>query len=200
MFNLLIQSLARLLSSVFNPVILFLPIPYLVVLRTTDNIEVAIKWTFFSWIFIFSIAAFIYYQVKRGRFSNFDVSDRKDRPLLFSFVAIVSFIYISTLLILNGPISMILITIGIILGLVILDIINKYVKASIHVASVTCILLSITILAGFQYVFVLILIPFVAWSRVRLKRHTPVETIIGAIFGVCLTLFMYGIIKYVFLK
>jgi len=189
---------ARVVSTLFHPFLLFLPVPYILILHSTNDIAKAIKWSFFSWIFIFSIVVFIYYQVRKGKFVNFDVSNREARPLLFLFVGIVSLIFSTFLFILHGPLALVVITFGVLFGLAALDIINKYVKASIHVASVSSILVSFVILNGWQFLWVLLIIPLVAWSRVKLHRHSILETVVGALFGICLTLFIYAMIEYVF--
>ncbi len=197
MLNTIVLYLARILSTLFHPAILFLPIPYIIISHTTSNVSEAIRWTFFSWIFIFSLAVYVFYEVKIGKFNNFDISNRKQRPRLFFAIGLLSLIYIATLILFQGPVSLIIITLGILFGLLGLDLINTMIKASIHVASVSGILLSIVILDGIQYWYLLLLVPLVAWSRIQLKRHTMGETITGAVFGFSLTIAMYGIIEYV---
>lgn len=195
MFNILILFLARLLSLVFHPLILFLPIPYIIILHATSSITEAIRWTFISWLFIFIFGVIMLYQVKRGTFTNLDVSRREQRPLFFFYFAIIAIIYILSLWIFHGPIVMILLTVGVLCGLVLLDVINNKVKASIHVACVTSILFSFVILNGIAYSWVLVIIPFVAWSRIKLHRHTVSEVITGAVFGAFLTVLVYAIIE-----
>ncbi|HUD44617.1 MAG TPA: hypothetical protein VMR41_03695 [Patescibacteria group bacterium] len=198
MYNSIILFIARILSTVLHPFLLFLPVPYFLVLHITNNVESAIKWTFFSWIFIFSVVVFVFYEVQRGRFSNYDISKQGQRSRFFLFVGLMTIIYISCLFLLHGPLEMVIVTFGSLLGLLLLDIINKYVKASIHVASVSAILLSFVILNGFSFIWLLLFIPLVAWSRVKLKSHTVLETITGGLFGILLTILVYVIIEYVF--
>jgi len=197
MFDVVILSFARMLSLLLHPGILFLAVPYMVISHTNDNMQETIDWTFFSWIFIFTLVLIVWYQVRKGNFTNFDVSKREQRPKLFLYLGVLSFIYIVALFFLHGPLSMIIVTVGCLVGLLALDVINNTIKASIHVASVSGILLSFVLLNGIQFGFILLLVPFVAWSRIRLHRHTIAETVTGAFFGFFLTLTMYGIIEYV---
>ena len=198
MYNTVVLIFARILSTVLHPFLLFLPVPYFLVLRMTNNVEYAIKWTFFSWIFLFSVVVFVFYEVRRGKFSNFDISKKEQRTRFFLFIGLMTIIYIFCLFLLHGPLEMVVVTFGSLLGLFLLDIINKYVKASIHVAAVSSIILSFVILNGIQYWWTLLLIPLVAWSRVKLHRHTVLETIIGGLFGIVLTFLTYAIIEYIF--
>jgi len=194
----IIVMFARLLSTLFNPLILLLPVPYVVILHATHNVSLTWQWTFVTWLCMLAIGIFILYKVKEGKFTNLDVSKRQQRPILFGFIGLVAFIYIILLIVLHGPRVMVAITFGMLFGLILLDLINTKIKASIHVASVSGILLSFVILNGIAYAPLLLLIPFVAWSRVILHRHTIAETVIGACFGIFLTLIIYGMIEVIF--
>ena len=198
MYNSIVLFFARIFSIVLHPFILSLPVPYFLILHITNSVESAIEWTFFSWIFIFSVVAFVFYEVKTGRFNNYDISKQEQRSRFFFFVGLVTIIYISCLFFLHGPLEMVIVTFGSLLGLLLLDIVNKFVKASIHVACVSAILLSFVILSGLSFSWLLLFIPLVAWSRVKLKRHTITETITGGLFGILLTILIYVIIEYIF--
>jgi len=45
------------------------------------------------------------------------------------------------------------------------------------------------------FFLLLILIPLLAWARIKTKEHTPTETIIGSILGVVITLIVYAVSK-----
>ena len=125
MYNTIIISFARILSIVLHPFILFLPVPYILVMRMTDNVDYAIKWTFFSWIFIFSVVIFVFYEVRMGKFNNFDISKREQRSRFFLFIGLLTLIYISCLFLLHGPLEMVVVTFGSLLGLLLLDVLLR---------------------------------------------------------------------------
>ena len=98
----------------------------------------------------------------------------------------------------GGP-RILLIGLGALLfGIFLAEIINKKIKASIHLA----VFVSFGIIAGILYGGIfwlfLILAPVVAWSRVKLKRHILPETIAGTVLGASLVIGSYFIIKYLY--
>ena len=191
---------AKAISFFLGPLFILLPVPYILVERVSQNYFYALKWTVFSYAFILSVAIFIIMGVLLGVFSNFDVSKREQRPLVFSFSAFAMFCYLLSLLILDGPKILFLALFSIVLGLIIFVIVNKWIKASIHVATATSVILFIGIVYKGYSFFLLSLIPLLAWSRVKTKEHTALETIIGSILGVALTLIVYTISKQFFLE
>jgi membrane-associated phospholipid phosphatase len=88
----------------------------------------------------------------------------------------------------HGPVGLIKASILFVVGLIILDIVNSRIKASVHVGSVAAFFTGIAYLYGGVFYLFLFLIPIVAWARVLEKKHTVPETIIGAICGSLLTL------------
>ncbi|MEK7517494.1 MAG: hypothetical protein AAB583_03005 [Patescibacteria group bacterium] len=189
-------NFARSVSFLLSPLFVLLPIPYILVSRFTDNHIYAIKWMIFSYIFILAIAVFIGVGVLLGIFSNFDVSKREQRPLLFTFTALIIFSYLVSLLIFDGPKILFMAVFALILGLIIIAIVNQWVKASIHVAILTSsVLLMIILYKGYYFLF-LLLIPLLSWARVKMREHTILETVVGSIFGVLLTVIVYVASRY----
>jgi membrane-associated phospholipid phosphatase len=73
---------------------------------------------------------------------------------------------------------------GIMIGLVLLEIINFYIKASIHVAVVCSFVITMGLLyGGMVFLLLCVMAPLVAWSRLFLKKHTAIEVIAGTLFG-----------------
>lgn len=186
---------ANIVSFLFGPMFILIPIPFILVSRFTGDYEYALKWTIFSYAFILSTAIFTALGVLFGVFSNFDVSKKEQRPLFFSFIAFMMSCYLFSLLILDGPKILLIGFIAILLGLTIIFFINKWIKASVHLATATSVFLFIgTVYKGYYFLF-LFLIPLLAWSRVKMKEHTPMETVVGTILGIMITLIVYVIGK-----
>ena len=71
------------------------------------------------------------------------------------------------------------------------SIINNWIKASMHVATITSLIVALAIVYGGYFYLLLLVIPLMGYIRVRAKRHTVAETIAGGIFGSSLSLLMY---------
>lgn len=191
---------AKAISFFLGPVFVLLPVPFILVSKFSQSYYYALKWTIFSYAFILAVVIFVIIGVMLGVFSNFDVSKREQRPLLFSFSAFAIFCYLLALLILDGPKVLFIALFAIAVGLVVIIVVNRWIKASIHMATFTSVILFIGIIyKGYSYLL-FALIPLLAWSRIKIKKHTPMETVIGSILGIVITLVVYTISKQFFLE
>ena len=84
---------------------------------------------------------------------------------------------------------------GIFLSIFVLSIINTYIKASIHVASIAALIFSFNILYNGFFLLLLFLIPLIAWSRLKVHRHTMQEVIAGLLVGIFIPLVVYLVFK-----
>ena len=193
----MLKNLARLISFLSSPFVLLLPTPFVLVFKETGNIFYSLKWTFFSYIFLFSVVFFVLLGMLIGFFSDYDVSKKEERLKLFAFGGIITFLYLGSLILLNGPKVLYLVIFGIILGVLVISIVNNWIKASIHTATVCAFTLSLVILFGFMFAPALLLIPAMAWARVKIKKHTPLETLTGGFLGIILTIIVYIIGRFI---
>ena len=129
--------LARSISFVFNPYFLILPIPYLLVLRQTNNPVYALSWTLFTLFFLFAVGISVFISVRKGYFTDLDISKREQRPLFFFLLIFFAILYFIALFYFQGPLVLFIALSGIFFSIVVFSFINTRVKASIHVASIT---------------------------------------------------------------
>lgn len=188
---------AQIISTILNPIFLLVPVPYILVLRQTGNKELAFFWEIFSLIFILVISVFILVGVEKKMFSDLDISKRKQRPLLFTFAIGLAAIYTVFLYFLSAPQTLFIAIFMLILGLVIFELVNRTTKASLHVGTVSAFATSLFIVYDGVFIFTFLLIPLVAWARIKTHNHTKQQTLIGASLGVLITLIVYVIFKYI---
>lgn len=189
------NSLAHFISFVLNPVFLLLLVPFFILLKNGDDIVYASLWTAYTAIFLSAMTLFIAYCVKKKIFTNMDVSKRTQRPLLFLVSGVLAVFYLGGLFIFNGPNALVVITIGILIGIGLASIINTRLKASMHVATISALIFALAIIYNGWYLATLFLIPLVAWARLRIKRHTLPETVVGGLLGILLSLCIYALAK-----
>ncbi|HVF69265.1 MAG TPA: hypothetical protein VNA13_01735 [Xanthomonadales bacterium] len=192
-------KLAAFISYVFNPLLILVLLPFVLVYEATGDTQVSIFWTAYTFIFLLLIAAFVLFGVRRKFFTNIDVSNRQQRPLLFYFLLFIALLYLGGLYLLHAPRILFIVTVSMIFGIGIVSGINTKIKASLHVATVAALILGLTIGYGGYYLLLLLLVPLVGWSRVKLKRHTVSETVVGGIVGSILLLAIYTVFE-AFLK
>lgn len=187
--------LARFISFIFNPYILILPIPYLLVMRETGDSLYAGKWAVFTLCFLIAVGLSVFILVRKGYFSDLDISKREQRPLFFFLLVLFAIIYFLSLFYFQGPIVLFTALSGIFLSIVVFSFINTRIKASIHVASITGLIFSFSILYSGIFLALLFLIPLIGWSRIKIHRHTREEVFMGAFMGILIPLVMVIIFK-----
>ena len=191
--------LARIISILANPVFILIALPYFLILKETNNPTLAWNWELYTFIYLFTFCAFVLYGVKKKIFNDIDVSNRKQRPLLYFIGELLSFTYLISLYFLNGPSILSITTFGIILGITIATLINIKIKVSMHVSSFSALITALSIVYGGYFLLLLLLIPLIGWARVNIERHTTKEVIAGAILGILLSLIMYAITFKIFI-
>lgn len=185
-------SLAKIISFVLNPLFVIVFLPFFLVYKTTHDAGGAMHWTIYTMFFLFAIAGIVYYAVRKGIFTDMDVSRREQRPLLFAMSMLFAVTYLTSLVLFQAPYLMIIVTCGILVGIGVVSLINKKVKASIHVATMTALALTVAIGYGGYFYILLLLIPLLIWARVKTKRHTLTEAVTGSIVGALLSLSVYS--------
>jgi membrane-associated phospholipid phosphatase len=119
--------------------------------------------------------------------TDIDITDRTKRTLPLFFAVCSYFIGFIVLYIVQAPsITTILMFIYSSNTLIILFI-NLYWKISIHAMGVAGPTAAFIYAFGFPGLIIGLLIPFVMWSRVKLKKHTIGQVIAGTVLGLILT-------------
>lgn len=191
------KSFARFVSWLFHPVLFALLVPFLIMYHQTADAWYALKWVAFSAGFLI-LALIIFFCIRpKEFFSDFDIYKREQRVAFYSIACCIALLYFLVAVYFKGfffPMSAL--ALGILLGLVFLEIINFYIKASIHVAVSCSFVMLVGVLYG-QAAFIATfwIAPLIAWSRYTLKRHSLQEIVAGALFGCFVTSFTFLIGK-----
>jgi membrane-associated phospholipid phosphatase len=184
---------ARIISTLANPVFILITLPYFLIFKQTNNPTQALNWELYTLIYLSIFCAAVLFGVKKKIFSDIDISNKKQRPLIYLTGVLLSIIYLINLHLLKGPPILSITTLGIILGITAASLINIKIKVSIHVASFAALTTALSIIYGGYFLFALLLIPLISWARVKIKRHTIKEVVTGATLGILLSLIMYTI-------
>ncbi len=185
------QKIAQFISILGHPFVT-LPAFLLFVLFAYEGLYKAI-WTsliIIGGMFI-PMAIKTYRGTKRGDYTNLDVSNQMQRQKWYKTAVLLLILVIAILYFTDQSRSMRFNTIYAFLLLVTAQIINNYVKSSMHVAYnvfLTFMILPINIGAGMLFGLFVV---FIAWSRLELKRHTFKEVVFGTLIGLT-----FGLISY----
>lgn len=196
------KQIAEIISYIFHPIVIFILMPFFVIYRQTGSILSALKWEFFSSIFIFFFSLIFLFGRYRGFFSDQDLSKREERPRFYFLIWLLTYSYLVLALILKGiffPLA--IIAFGIAFGITVFAVVNNFMKPSIHTAVAVAFVLTITALYG-QTAFLITfwIIPLVVWARIFLKKHTLKEVFVGGIIGIIVVLLTFIASKYLYLN
>ncbi|WP_143884306.1 phosphatase PAP2 family protein [Chryseobacterium binzhouense] len=173
-----LHIVSRLISDFFNPLVsLFIYFVYLSFKIYTFK-EAVMHFLPILLLTIFPIIIWIYWNVKTGRYTNMDVSNRVQRKSLYIFIAVCIVLYQLYHYIMNGFLDFVMLFILVLLFA--LQYSNLYIKSSMHTAFnvfVAALFYDSNWRAGLFWLFIAAL---VGVTRVILRRHTVKEVFMGA--------------------
>jgi membrane-associated phospholipid phosphatase len=122
-------------------------------------------------------------QVRRGRWSDVDASDRSERPILF-IVALAGLTAVAAWLTMRNPSSHLLRGVLVTAGcLLVAWALTRWVKLSLHVAFAALTATALAMLGSPAGWILIAVLPPLAWSRLALGRHRPLELVLGLLLG-----------------
>lgn len=174
----LIIRFSKIISNFFNPLTaLFIYFTYSSS-REFSFSETAKLFLPLLLIVVIPISAWIYWNVRKGNYTNMDVSNRKQRKSLYFFIAVTLVLFLGYDYFFNENVD--LIVTFLLLLLVLMQLSNYYIKSSMHTAFnvfVAALFFAISPTLGLVWLLIAIL---VGVTRIILKRHTVAEVISGA--------------------
>ncbi|KAB1232219.1 phosphatase PAP2 family protein [Chryseobacterium viscerum] len=174
----LLHKISKVISDFFNPLVsLIIFFVYMSVREYTLKDSLLYFLPVLSMIII-PVVIWLVWNVKTGRYTNMDVSNRVQRKTLYIFIAVCVIAYLIFNYIRNGSIDLIMLFILILLFA--LQISNLYIKSSMHTAFnifVAALFFSLGWKMGLAWLGIAILVGI---TRVILKRHTVKEVFMGA--------------------
>lgn len=176
----LLIKLSNILSNVLNPLFSLLIFFIYFAKEKMETTEAFKNLLWMVILVIIPIFGWIFWNVKTGRYTNMDVSDRKQRNSLYLFNVFIVSIYIAFLYFTQQNFDLILIIIFVMALMLIMHFSNFFIKSSMHTSFnvfVSALFFSLNIYFGLFWLFLTILVGI---SRVILKRHTVKEVIMGA--------------------
>ncbi len=120
---------------------------------------------------------------RRGLVSDLDVKRREERFRPLAFTVLAQALYAALLRLGGAPALLGGLAAAVFIQTALVLAITLRWKISVHgAASAACVALLLYV-AGPHASPALVAVPLVAWSRIRLRRHTPAQTLAGAALG-----------------
>jgi membrane-associated phospholipid phosphatase len=118
--------------------------------------------------------------LRKGKISDFDVFHRQQRYFPYIFIITLNIVILVTFLIGAAPTLLVVLLLSSILQGIIMFSINLRWKISAHSAGIANFCVFMVYLFGAAALPIFLIVPLMIWSRVRLKRHTFLQTLAGA--------------------
>lgn len=174
----LFHKTSRVISDFFNPLVSLIIFFVYMSAREYTFKESLIYFFPLLLMIIAPVVIWLVWNVKTGRYTNMDVSNRIQRKTLYVFIATCLIIYLIFNYIRNGYIDLVLLFILILLFA--LQISNFFIKSSMHTAFnifVAALFFTLDWKIGLVWLGIASL---VGLTRIILKRHTVKEVFMGA--------------------
>lgn len=176
------ENVAHWISQIGSPPVMGLVAFILTVMQlTTPHLWVwIILYPLFSMI---APLAFLIWQVRRGDVTDLDVHFRQQRKWSL-LVTIAGFVLSWIVMRVGGapPVLLMMAGMGVVQWLAIYLITLRW-KISVHSTAASGVVLFMVWSFGTTYAPIALVIPLVAWSRVKLRRHTPAQVFAGILLG-----------------
>ena len=149
---------------------------------------VGLAWAAMTLIIVTGIPlAYILIGKRTGWVSDFEISQRSERPR-FILVSLSSDVLAILLLsVFNGPhLLRLMVFVYLCLGITMMTI-SSFWKISLHMAGVGGFSTALVFIFGVPAVIAFLSLPLVAWARYKRKKHTLPQLAVGAIAGIVIT-------------
>jgi hypothetical protein len=192
-------KIAKILSILFHFIFLG-PITYIMLSGRypIGDGHMNIVYPFLLFVFyLLAPLAIIWYFIRSGRVSDFDVTNRSQRHLLNAILLLfIALFCVITFLLPVGEIYKLNITYSLIFS-VVFALVTYYWKISYHLGGVgwfVAVLLQVFGIHPSTICIALAIAGLTAWSRILLKKHTLLQTIVGF----CLSVALYYLVNTLF--
>ena len=186
------EKVAFFFSRVVMIVLVFFAAITISLQTNLSNINLAILIIF---TFLLPISTILLFNIL-GLSSDINVTKREERPKLFAILLIFFLISLFTSIYIGNQ-QLIIICSVTNLTFILGFLITFYWKISYHMIWSTLSIFSVIYLLNTQFTYLLLFVlPFMAWSRVILKRHTYLQVIAGTLLPLLCILLVLTLIKF----
>ena len=177
----MLNRIAVTISVLFSPFLLPIASILLIVRTSVVTMQQGLLWMVIVILFASVLPMlYIFILFRLGRLSDVRLTVREQRakPLIFSLVS--ALVGIGILHLLDVPQEIVWLCIACVINGLVLTLITQVWKISFHSGVAAGCMTGLATLISSQFVYLFILLPFIAWARVHRKRHTFLQTIIAA--------------------
>jgi len=186
------QRLARLISNLLNPFLVSLIVIILLSFQATSSAAEAIRWSLISLACsVLPVFAVVVYLVRQHKLEGIFVNPRRQRNQIF-WLAIACAVLGCFVLSYWGAPGLLLATfVAGLAAIVAFTGVNLLWKISLHTAFVAASVTILVIVYGAMGALTAVLLPPVAWARIKLGLHSPAQVTGGALLAAVIVFIVF---------
>ncbi len=186
------EKLAELTSNIINPFLLSFAVIILLVMKSAVSASEATKWALISIaISVLPVFIIVICLVRQKKLEGVFVNPRHQRNGIYLLASVIGAIACGVMWYFGAPrLLSVTFTAGL-AAIVIFMIVNRFWKISLHTAFASASVTIITIVCGSIGALTILLLPPVAWSRIKLKQHSPAQVITGALLSAAIVVAVF---------
>lgn len=196
------ERIARIITEVLSPPLVGIAVLGIITYAVTSSLEQFLVWWAISAGAIAIVPlAFVLWGVRRGRFTDHHITLREQRTLPFIVGLVSVCAAIAVMVVFHAPPDVLAITITTMIGGVVLMGLTRITKPSMHAATVagSAVVMVIHFGLGPYTIPLFVLVPIVAWGRIKIKAHTLYHVVLGSLTGIALAIVLFGLGRSYFL-
>ena len=175
------ERLAKIISFIFDGSFISIPLFIIICMVLVDDVMAALSWALLCLLFGMVLPfLYIFFLYRKNKIYDIHIPEKGNRikPLLFTVASYITGLLV--LYMLDAPVFLKVIFILSIVSTAILTVITYYWKISLHASWITFVVITFNVLLGPWMLLLLPLIPIIGWARVKARRHTTPQVILGA--------------------
>ncbi len=186
------EKLAESISNILNPFLLSVAVIILLAVKSELSVSEAVKWALIAIAMsVLPIFIVVICLVRQKKLEGVFVNPRNQRNGIYVLSSTLGAIACGVMWYLNAPrLLSVTFTAGL-AAIVVFMIINRFWKISLHTAFTSASVTIITIVYGSLGAFTILLLPPVAWSRIKLKQHSPAQVTTGALLSAAIVVMVF---------
>ncbi|MEA3308912.1 MAG: phosphatase PAP2 family protein [Chloroflexota bacterium] len=176
------ERLASFISKIGSPPVIAL----LGLISTIVTVALPGAWLWGAYYLLSAVVIpmlYILWLVHKGQVTDLDLHLREQRSKPFLVTLLGESVALLTMLLYQAPKPFILLTGAALTQTLLIFLITLRWKISVHTSTAASITILLWSLSGHPPTPLVIGIPLIAWSRIKLRRHTLAQTIAGTILG-----------------
>ena len=187
------KNLAKYISNILNQFLISFIIIILLTFESTNSISEALKWILISVaLSVLPVLIVVIYLVRIHKLDGVFINPRRQRYKIYLLASTMAVIGCVIMLVSGAPRLLLATFIAGLAAIFTFMFINLIWKISLHTAFIAASVTILTIVYGLTGAWTVVLLPLVAWARIKLKLHSPAQVVAGTLLATAIVVIVFA--------